>query len=78
MKIEILGSGCPNCKRLEENAKKAVQELKLKADITKVTSFEKIAEYGVMSTPALVVDGEVVLYGRVATVQEIKEILGGK
>lgn len=78
MKIEILGSGCSNCKKLEENTRKAVQELNVKAVIEKVTSFERIAAYGVMSTPALVVDGEVVVYGRIATVSEIKKMLGGK
>lgn len=76
MKIAVLGMGCPSCKKLEENVKKAVAELKLKAKITKVTDIEKIMEYGVTSSPALVVDGEIVLYGRVPNVNELKEILG--
>lgn len=76
MKIEILGSGCPKCKTLEENAKKAVAELGIDAEITKVTDIGKIVEYGVMSTPAIVVDGEVKAYGRIPDAQEIKKWLG--
>ena len=75
MKIEILGTGCPNCKRLEENAKKALEETKTKAEIVKVTEIDKIVEYGVMSTPAIVIDGEVKSYGKVASVEEIKGML---
>ena len=67
MKIEILGTGCSNCKKLEENARKALQELGLKAEVVKIIEIGKIAEYGVMGTPALVVDGEVVFYGRVSS-----------
>jgi len=76
MKISVLGMGCPSCKRLEENVKKAVAELKLKATVAKVTNIEKIMEYGVTSSPALVIDNEVVLTGRVPNVSELKEILG--
>ena len=76
MKISVLGMGCPSCKKLEENVKKAVAELGLKAKVAKVTDIEKIMEYGVTSSPALVVDGKVVLYGRVPNVNELKEILG--
>jgi small redox-active disulfide protein 2 len=75
MKIEILGTGCPKCKQLEENAKKAVAEAKIKADIVKVTEIDKIIEYGVMSTPAIVIDGEVKAYGKVPSVEEIKKWL---
>ncbi len=76
MEILILGSGCPNCKKLEENAKKAAAELGIKAKFGKITDFEKMASYGIMSTPALVVDGEAVLSGAVPSVAELKEILG--
>jgi small redox-active disulfide protein 2 len=72
MKIEILGTGCPKCKKLEENAIKAVEESKKKAEIVKVTDIAKIVEYGVMSTPALVIDGNVKSYGRIPEVKEIK------
>lgn len=74
-KIEILGSGCPKCKKLEETARKAVSELKIKADILKVTDIGKIIEYGVMSTPALVIDGKVKSSGRIPDVEEIKKLL---
>jgi len=75
MKIEILGSGCPKCKLLEANAIKALQEAGKKAEIVKVTDINKIIEYGVMSTPAIVIDGEVKAYGRIATTEEIKKWL---
>jgi len=75
MKIKVLGSGCPNCKILEANTKKALEELKIKADVEKVTDIAKIMEYGVMSTPALVIDKKVVSYGRVLTSEEIKKFL---
>jgi len=75
MKIEVLGSGCPKCKQLEENARKAVDQLKLKAEIVKVTDINKIIEYGVMSTPALVVGGIVKSSGRIPDTEEIKKML---
>jgi len=75
MKIEILGTGCPKCKRLEENARKAVEEMKSKAEVIKVCDISKIIEYGIMSSPALVIDGKVKCYGRVAEVNEIKKWL---
>ena len=71
-KIEILGMGCPNCKRLEENARKAVSELGLEAEIIKVTEIGKIMGYGVMATPALVVNGKVKASGRIPDAREIK------
>ena len=74
-KIEILGMGCPNCKRLEENVRKAVSELGLEAEISKVTDIKKIMEYGVMATPALAFDGNVVVSGRIPDVAEIKRWL---
>ncbi len=75
MKIEILGTGCPKCKQLEENAKKAVAESGIKAEILKVTDIDKIVEYGVMSTPAIVIDEQVKSYGKVVDVKEIKKWL---
>jgi len=75
MIISILGSGCPKCKQLEENARKAVEELKIKAEIEKVTDVGEIVDYGVMSTPAIVIDGEVKASGRIPTVEEIKSWL---
>jgi len=75
MKIEILGSGCPKCKQLEENARKALEEAGKKAEVVKVTEIDKIIGYGVMSTPAIVIDGEVKAYGRIPTAEEIKKWL---
>jgi small redox-active disulfide protein 2 len=75
MKIKILGTGCPNCKVLEANTKKAVEELKIKADVEKITDIGEIMSYGIMSTPALVIDDKVVSYGRVLSSDEIKKFL---
>ena len=76
MNIKVLGSGCKNCKKLEENAREAVKEMGIEASIEKVEDFKEIMAYGVMKTPALVVDEEVKVMGRVATVAVIKKILG--
>ena len=75
MDIKVLGTGCPNCKRLEENTRKALEAAGKEAEIVKVTEIDKIVEYGVMSTPAIVIDGEVKSYGKVAEVEEIKNWL---
>lgn len=75
MIIKVLGSGCANCKKLEENARKAVAELGIDAVIEKVEDFKSILGYGVMKTPALVVDEKVKIMGRVATAEEIKKYL---
>lgn len=75
MKINILGPGCPRCKILEENTKKAVDELKIKATIEKVSDMQKIIESGVMMTPALQIDGKVVSSGKILTPEEIKKFI---
>lgn len=75
MIIKILGTGCSNCKRLEENAKKAVEELGLDATVEKVTDIKDIMKYGIMKTPGLVVDEKVKVSGRVPTSEEIKKYL---
>lgn len=75
MVIKILGSGCANCKRLYENAANATKELGIDATIEKVENFKEILAYGVMKTPALVVDEKVKVMGRVATTEEIKKLL---
>ncbi|WP_419767331.1 thioredoxin family protein [Arcobacter sp.] len=72
MKIEILGTGCTKCKALEENAKKAVADAKIFAQVEKVEDIQKIMEYGVMSTPALVINGEVKSTGKLLNSEEIK------
>lgn len=75
MKIEILGTGCPKCKQLEENAKKAVEETGKEAEVVKVEDINEIVSYGVMSTPAIAIDGEVKDSGKIAEVEEIKQWL---
>lgn len=75
MKIEILGTGCPKCKQLTANAEAAVKELNVQAEIGKVTDIDKITGYGVMMTPALVVDGAVISSGKLLNKDEIKKIL---
>jgi small redox-active disulfide protein 2 len=75
MKIKVLGTGCKNCKALEEATKKIVEELKLDAVVEKVEDIQQIMEYGIMSTPGLVINNKVVLSGRVPKPNEIKELL---
>jgi small redox-active disulfide protein 2 len=77
MKIEVLGTGCAKCKRLEENVKKAVQETGVKAEVLKVQDMDQIISKGVMMTPALLIDGEERAVGRVPGVEEIKRMLQG-
>jgi small redox-active disulfide protein 2 len=76
MKIEILGTGCPKCEALAMNVAAAVRELGIDAEVAKVTDIVEIANRGVMLTPALSVDGEIKLVGKVATVGELKALLG--
>ena len=71
MKIEILGTGCPKCKKTAANAETAVKELDLAAEIVKVERIGDIMNYGVMVTPALAIDGEVKTSGRIPKVEEI-------
>ncbi|MCQ8894029.1 MAG: thioredoxin family protein [Methanolinea sp.] len=75
MKIEILGTGCMKCKRLAKNVEHAVAEMGISAEIQKVEDITAIMDRGVMLTPALIVDGELKVSGRVADVKELKEIL---
>lgn len=75
MKIQILGTGCPKCKKLAENAEAAAKELGLDFELEKVTDINKIMGFGVMMTPALAVDGTVKVVGRVPSSEEIKTML---
>jgi len=75
MEIKILGGGCANCKRLEKNTIEAVSELNLNATVLKVEDFQEIMRYGVMRTPALVVDKKVVSSGKVLSSEEVKALL---
>ncbi|NLV83261.1 MAG: thioredoxin family protein [Spirochaetales bacterium] len=73
--VKVLGSGCAKCNQLEAATKAALQQLGMDATIDHVTDFACIAAYGVMSTPALVVDGKVVSYGKTLTTEEVVRIL---
>jgi len=75
MKIEILGSGCPNCKKFEENVRAGIQESNLNAEIIKVTDIAKFVDYDVMQAPALIIDGQVKCSGKIPNVGEIKKWL---
>ena len=75
MKIQIAGPGCPNCQNTERNVIDACAALDLAVDISHVTNIADILELGVMRTPAVVIDGEVVISGRVPTVSELKNML---
>ena len=72
-KIEVLGMGWPKCNQLEERAKEAVKELGIEAEVVKVKDIKTISDYGVLMTPALVVDGVVKVAGKIPKVEEIKE-----
>ena len=73
--IKILGSGCAKCIALEKSTKEALTELNVKENIDHITDFSQIASYGVMSTPALVINGKVVSYGKVLNKDEVKDLL---
>jgi small redox-active disulfide protein 2 len=73
--IKILGTGCPKCKKLAELAETAARELNIEYRLEKVTDINKIMEFGVMVTPALVVDGEVKTAGKIPKPDEIKKML---
>ncbi|MBN2272341.1 MAG: TM0996/MTH895 family glutaredoxin-like protein [Sedimentisphaerales bacterium] len=74
-KIQILGSGCPKCKKLAENAEAAAKELGIEYQLEKVTNINEIMSFGVMLTPALAVDGQVRSVGKVISPDEIKKML---
>ena len=74
-RLQILGSGCPNCQTLAERTKQAAEALGLECTIEKVTDFQEMMTFGIASTPALVVDGVVKVSGRVPTVDAIKTML---
>lgn len=75
MIVKVLGPGCKNCKNLEKATRHAIDDLGLDATVERVTDFPTIVGYGVMSTPALVVDEKLLLSGRVPTAGEVRELL---
>lgn len=80
MKIEILGTGCPKCRTTEKNVRKAVEELGIQAEIVKIEDLQQIIDRGVMLTPAVFIDGEAKIVGRVPSPDELKTLFqeGGK
>jgi small redox-active disulfide protein 2 len=75
MKIQIFGPGCLNCRTLEQRARRAAEELGIPAEFEKVTDYLQIAESGILRTPGLAIDGQLVSQGRVNSVEEIKTLL---
>jgi small redox-active disulfide protein 2 len=73
--VQILGTGCAKCEKLKKNVEQAIQELGVEAQVEKVTDIMKITSFGVMMTPALAVDGQVKVVGKIATPEEIKAFL---
>jgi small redox-active disulfide protein 2 len=75
MKIQVLGTGCPKCRKLAENTEEAARALGLDCEVEKVTDISEIMKFGIMTTPGLAVDGNVKVAGRVPSVEEIKRLL---
>jgi small redox-active disulfide protein 2 len=75
MKIQILGTGCPKCKQLAQNAEEAVKALGIEAEIEKITGINEIMKFGVMMTPALAIDGAVKSSGKVLSASDIKGLI---
>jgi small redox-active disulfide protein 2 len=75
MEVKILGTGCPNCKRLEKVTRQALDELGVEATVTKVTDMMDILSYKIPATPGLMIDGQVVSYGRVPTKAETTSLI---
>jgi small redox-active disulfide protein 2 len=75
MKIQVLGTGCAKCKQLTVNAEAAAQEIGVTYELEKITDIREIMRFGVLTTPALAVDGKVKLVGKVATPAEIRQLL---
>lgn len=76
-KLQVLGTGCMKCKMLAEHAERAAQELGLDYELEKVTELEEIFAFGVVATPALVIDGEIKVFGHVPSTSRLKELLAG-
>lgn len=74
-KLQILGTGCPKCQKLAEHTEAAANALGIEYELEKVTDFDRIIEFGLLTTPALVVDGEIKIAGRVPTVAALQELI---
>ncbi|MCX6348485.1 MAG: thioredoxin family protein [Candidatus Aureabacteria bacterium] len=75
MRIEVLGTGCPKCHKVKENVRAALAELNKEAEVIEVKDLKAISAYGVMFTPALVVNGEVKTAGKIPSVEDVKRFL---
>jgi small redox-active disulfide protein 2 len=75
MKVKVLGTGCPNCKRLEKATREALEEMGVEATLTKVTDMVDILSYNIPATPGLVIDGKVVSYGRIPPKDELTSMI---
>ncbi|MCY6370191.1 thioredoxin family protein [Clostridium ganghwense] len=75
MQIKVLGMGCSNCKKLENNVKQAVKEMNVDAEVIKVENMKDIMAYGVMRTPAVVINEKVKSFGKVCTVEDVKKFI---
>lgn len=78
MRIQVAGPGCTNCKTTEQRVFNACAELNVDADISHVTDYNEMAKLGVLRTPAVVIDGEIAIMGRVPSVAELKTLLGAR
>jgi len=74
-KIQVLGSGCPTCKKLFENTKQAAEELNLDLEVSYITDITRIVEMGIMQSPVLAINGRPILVGKVPSAEEIKKII---
>jgi small redox-active disulfide protein 2 len=77
MKVQVLGTGCPKCAKVAGIAAKAIEELGADAEVVKVTDINDIMDFGVMMTPALAIDGEVKVSGKVPSLEDVKKWIGG-
>lgn len=75
MKIQVLGSGCPTCKKLFELTKKAIEQLDLNEEVEYVTDVTKIIEMGIMSSPVLAINNKPVMVGQIADIEKIKKLI---
>jgi small redox-active disulfide protein 2 len=78
MKIQILGTGCPKCRKTYDNVEGAVKDLGICADLEKVEDLKSIMNFGIMVTPAIAIDGDVVVAGKVPSVEDIKKLIAAR